>query len=181
MAAVSGSDDLLAEAFNGHSQIVVSWPRPGRRKGDPLYDREVVARFVAELPRLVDVDPTKLFATQTWVLRSHVAYYMTGEWERTGRTSADMHQRANRYPLIYPDERRRLLILAGHHRSMAARIEGRTVQARLVGPTPDVGVAVVPSVVSSGADHAVVRGRLAVNGLTGAEIDERVRLAGLEV
>ncbi len=177
---MSAAADLLAGAFGGHSQIVVPWPRPGRLKGVPLYDRDVVARFVAEQPRLVEVDPTDLFATQNWVLRSHVAYYLTGEWERTGRTSADMHQRANRYPLIYPDDRGRLLILAGHHRSMAARIEGRTVQARLVGATPDTGVAVTPSVICATKEPVALRGRLAADGLTDIEVDERLRFAGLD-
>lgn len=77
------------------------------------HDLLAVGRFVSHQPRLTEVDPTELFATQTWVLRAHVAYYLSGEWERTGRTSADMHQRANRYPLIYLDGRGQLLILAG--------------------------------------------------------------------
>ncbi len=175
---MSDSADLLEAAFGGHSQIVAPWPRPGRRKGVPLYDRDVVARFVASQPRLVEVDPNDLYATQTWVVRSHVGYYLSGEWERTGRTSADMDKRANRYPLIYPDDRGRLLILAGHHRSMAARVEGRPVLARLVGATPDVGVALVPSVFDSG-EGGSIRQRLSRNGLTDLEVDERLRFAGL--
>lgn len=172
--------DLLDEAFGGHSQIVVPWPRPGRPKHEPLYDRDVVGRFVSQQPGLTEVDPADLYATQTWVLRSHVGYYLAGEWERTGRTSADMHKRANRYPLIYPGARGRLLILAGHHRSMAALIEGRPVLARLVGPSPDVGVAVTPSVAAENGDVDSIRQRLSRNGLTEPEIAERLRFAGLD-
>jgi hypothetical protein len=176
---VTASDELLEESFGSHAHIVVPWPRPGRPKHTSLYDRDVVGRFVAGQPRLVEVDPAELFATQTWVVRSHVGYYLTGEWERTGRTSADMHQRANRYPLIYADERGRLIILAGHHRSMAARIEGRPVLARLVGSSPDAGVAVTPSVIDTNRDLDAIRDQLTVNGLTVPEIDERLRFAGL--
>ncbi len=109
---MTASDDLLDAVFGRHARIVVPWPTPGRRTHEPLYDRDVVGRFVSEQPRLTEVAPTDLHATQTWVLRSLVDYYLSGEWERAGRTSADMHQRGNRYPLIHPDERGRLLILA---------------------------------------------------------------------
>lgn len=182
---MTASSDLLDAAFGGHAQIVAPWPRPGRRKGDQLYDRDMVSSFVGEQPRLTDVDPADLYATQTWVLRSHVSYYSSGEWERTGRTSADMHQRANRYPLLYRDGRGRLLILAGHHRSMAALIEGRSVQARLVGASPDVGVAITPSVVTPSVvagddDTATIRLQLARNGLSELEVGERLRFAGLD-
>lgn len=172
-------DDLLDAAFGSHARIVVPWPCPGRRKHEPLYDHELVGRFVSEQPRLTEVDPTGLHATQTWVVRSHVDYYLSGEWERTGRTSADMHQRANRYPLIHLDSRGRLLILAGHHRSMAALIEGRPVLARVVGTSPDVGVAVTPSVIATGGDIESVRQQLSRNGLTESDADERLRFAGL--
>lgn len=167
--------------------MVVPWPRPGRRKGESLFDRNAVAHFVAEQPRLALVDPHDLFATQTWVLRGHVRYYLTGEWERTGRTSADMHQRANRYPLIYPDERGRMLILAGHHRSMAARVEGRSVLARVVGRSTTGPVAVTPSLAFDSVGDAndvagtieAVGERLVRAGLSVAEIDERTRFAGI--
>ena len=176
-------DALLDEAFGHHVQIVVPWRGASRRRRESLYDREVVGSFVASQPRLVEVDPFELRATQTWVLRSHVRYYLSGEWERTGRTSADMHVRGNRYPLIYPDARGDLVILAGHHRSMAARLMEAPLLARLVGTFPKVGVAVTPSIwcdESTGADGlADMRHRLATVGLDEAEQEERLRFAGL--
>ena len=69
------------------------------------------------------------------MLRTHAAYYLTGEWEITGRTSADMHSIANRYP-TFVDRRGQLIIATGHHRSLAALIEGRPVLARVVADDP---------------------------------------------
>lgn len=99
-----------------------------------------------------------MFASQPWVLRHHVEYYLSSVWETTGRTSADMHQVGNRYPLVYLDAAGGRTILAGHHRSAAALLEGRPVLARIAlgegaelphdcPPTP--GVAVVPRVRTS--------------------------------
>ena len=135
----SDVDELLAGGFGDGDRIVAPWPRAGRSKSAPLYDRELVAAFVAEQPRLVDVDTSELWCTQPWVLRSHVRYYLGGEWERTGRTSADMHVRANRYPLLHVDDRGRTIILAGHHRSLAATLLGRPVRARMVGTSTGDG------------------------------------------
>ena len=184
------SDALLARAFGDRDQIVTPWPRAGRTKTTPLYDREVVGAFVDEPPQLVDVDPSSLWCTQPWVLRSHVRHYLSGVWERTGRTSADMHVRANRYPLLYTDAKDRTIILAGHHRSLAAILLGRPVRARLVGVRPGSGVAITPSVVAgpttdlprarAAVAPAELRAMLAADGLTDDEIGERLRFAGLD-
>jgi hypothetical protein len=176
-------DALLDRAFGDHAKIVVPWRGASRRRKEPLYDREVVGSFVASQPRLVEVDPIELRATQTWVVRSHVRYYLSGEWERTGRTSADMHVRGNRYPLIWTDARGDRVILAGHHRSMAARLTGTPLLARLVGSEPDVGVAVTPSIwwdaPAKRDDMADLRQRLAAVGLDELEQEERLRFARL--
>ena len=77
------------------------------------------------------MDPRTLYASQPSVLRHHVQYYLTASWEITGRTSADMHKLSNRYPLVHVDADGGLKILAGHHRSAAALLEGRPVLARI--------------------------------------------------
>ena len=177
-------------AFGDRDQIVTPWPRAGRTKTTPLYDREVVGAFVDEPPQLVDVDPSSLWCTQPWVLRSHVRHYLSGVWERTGRTSADMHVRANRYPLLYTDAKDRTIILAGHHRSLAAILLGRPVRARLVGVRtgqrcrdhaerrrrPDHR----PAPGRAARTPAELRVMLAADGLTDDEIGERLRFAGLD-
>lgn len=130
--------------FGGAPKTTVPWPRAARRKDQPLVDHRVQA-LLAGPPVLVEVDPRHLRASQSWVVRHHAAYYLSGRWERTGITSADRDQPANRYPLITTDHRGRKVILQGHHRCAAALIEGRPVRARLVGTHPaGVALAVTP-------------------------------------
>jgi hypothetical protein len=177
---------LLAAAFGDHSRILTPWPRAPRMKHRQLYDRDLVGQFVAEPPRLTDVDPVALFCTQNWVLCGHVSYYLSGEWEVTGRTSADMCQRANRYPLVYVDERGRHIILAGHHRSMAARLEGRALRARVVGSSADGEVVVTPTLTVDGpvltrSDVDRLTDEMAARGLASGECAERIRFIRLPV
>jgi hypothetical protein len=117
--------------FKGAPKVIVPWPSAGRFKTEPRIPVDEVRRLLAGPARLHEVDPRALFATQTWVLRGHAAYYLTGEWEVSGRTSADMHSFANRYP-TFVERRGQLLIATGHHRSLAAMIVGRPVLARVV-------------------------------------------------
>ena len=91
-----GSDDLR-EAFTTDKRVV-PWRSAPRRKGEPLAPPAEVARLLEGGPALADVDPRALFATQTWVVASHVAYYRTDRWETTGTTSADQHQVRRRCP-----------------------------------------------------------------------------------
>ena len=91
---MTGIDELLSAAFGDGDRIVAPWPRATRSKTTPLYDTAAVGAFVSGPPELVDIDTSELWCSQPWVLRSHVRYYLTDEWERTGRTSADMHVRA---------------------------------------------------------------------------------------
>jgi len=67
------------------------WPSAGRREDDCRIPEAEVERLIAGSARLREVDPQVLSATQPWVLRTHADYYLTGEWEISGRTSADMH------------------------------------------------------------------------------------------
>jgi hypothetical protein len=138
--------------FGGGDRTVCPWRSARRLKGQPLVEPGPMAAVLAGSPYLADVDPRQLRCTQTWVLHQHVAWYRTGQWERTGTTSADRGKAHNRYPLIYEDQWGDLVIAAGHHRSMAALIEGRPVRARVLRPEGATAVAVLPHlfVTSSG-------------------------------
>lgn len=78
--------------------------------------------------------PRELVASQTWVIRHHAAYYRTQIWEKTCTTSADMTSAVNRYPVI-SDAAGQKRIVTGHHRALAALIEGRPLVARLTSST----------------------------------------------
>lgn len=78
---------------------------------------------------LVPIDPRMLLASQPFVVRHHAAYYLEGEWERTGLTSADRRSLANRWPIVaFAGERG--VILSGHHRSLRALLSGVPLLAR---------------------------------------------------
>jgi hypothetical protein len=130
--------------FGGGDRAVCPWRSARRLKGKPLVEPGPVVAVLTGSPYLADVDPRQLHCTQTWVLHHHVAWYLTGQWERTGTTSADRGKAHNRYPLIYQDQWGDLVIAAGHHRSMAALIEGRPVRARILRPEKATAVAVLP-------------------------------------
>ena len=138
--------------FKGAPRIIVPWPSAGRRKGEPRVPVAGIEHLLTCPPRLHEVDPRILFASQPWVLRTHAAYYLTGEWELTGRTSADMHSSANRFP-TFAERRGQLVIVTGHHRSMAALIEGRPVLARVVADEPQP-VSITPHLAIS--NHAQI-------------------------
>jgi len=150
--------------FKGAPKVIVPWPSAGRRKNERRIPEPEVHQLIAGPARLHEVDPLTLFATQPWVLRTHAAYYLTGEWEITGRTSADMHSIANRYP-TFVERRGQLVIATGHHRSLAALIEGRAVLARIVSADPQP-IAITPHLAisdheeSSGHDVVVLVDRL---------------------
>jgi len=140
----------LDEFFKSAPKVIVPWPSAGRRKTERRIPEAEVEHLVAGPARLHEVDPRELFATQPWVLRSHAAYYNTGEWEITGRTSADMHSIANRYP-TFIERRGQLIIATGHHRSLSALIAGRPVLARIVSAEPGL-IAITPHLAISDRD-----------------------------
>lgn len=141
-----------AAVFGGSDRTVCPWQSARRLKRQPLVEPDPVAAVLAGTPYLADVDPRQLRCTQTWVLHQHVAWYLTGQWERTGTTSADRGKAHNRYPLIYQDQWGDLVIAAGHHRSMAALIEGRPVRARVLRPAGATAVALLPNLFIGGPD-----------------------------
>lgn len=133
----------LASAFSGDRRVV-PWPSAPRRKGEPVVATGDIGRLIAGPPALADLDPRVMFATQTFCVASHVAYYLGPEWARTGRTSADAGKPSNRYPLVWVDGDGRQILLGGHHRSLAALIQGRPVRCRVLRAEGDDAVAVLP-------------------------------------
>jgi hypothetical protein len=188
--------------FKGSTKVVVPWPTAGRRKGESPSPLDGVAQLVARPARLHEVDPRALYASQPWVVREHVAYYLTGDWEKTGRTSADMHSAANRFPTL-ADRRGQLVIVTGHHRSLAALIQGRPVLARVARAAEVPPVAITPHIsvskdragviedVETLIERLQVGSRISVRsvagmeailrrlGLDDTEIDDRLRRAGI--
>lgn len=148
-----GIGDLDA-VFGASDRVVCPWRSASRARERPVYRPEDVRALLAGGPHLVDLDPRDLRCTQTWVLAQHARYYLTGQWERTGTTSADRGAAHNRYPLIHVGQRGQLVILAGHHRSLAALIEGRPVRARVLRPEGSTTVAVLPRLLVGSAEGA---------------------------
>lgn len=148
----------LDAAFAGLAKVAVPWPVAGRLKHEPPAWRRATPEALAQPVHLTEVDPRCLHASQSWVLRHHVGYYLTGRWELTGITSADCDKDWNRYPVVVRDHRDRLVIAVGHHRSFAALVEGRPVLARVIDGEPDNAEALVPHVLwgqSSRLPHTV--------------------------
>ena len=167
-----GAGDVDA-VFRGGDRSVVPWPRVGRVKGSAPPDPRIVELLGGPV-HLTEVDPLELHASQAYVVRHHAVHYaLTDLWEATGRTSADMGQRANRFPIIAPDHVGRLVIRSGHHRSLAALLAGRPVLARLVGADSCGTISVTPRVPLD--DEAVVR--LQALGLDEEQIVDRLHVA----
>jgi len=104
------------------------------------FDRDAVIGLLSRSVDLIEVDPRTLFANQTWVLLQHARYYTTGEWERTGLTSADQHQEVNQFPVVMPNHGGQRVIVAGHHRATAALVEGRPLLVRTAARTTRAAV-----------------------------------------
>jgi hypothetical protein len=158
----------LDECFAGHGKVVCPWPRAPRSRGVPDARGQVTAAMVHGPVHLSEVDPRRLYASQGWVVRQHVDYYLTGAWERTGVTSADRDNAANRYPIVVVDHRGRLVIATGHHRSLVALIEGRPLPCRLVPAEPDEAEALLP--------HLLVGPSTRVQHVVASTVDEAVEL-----
>jgi hypothetical protein len=116
----------------------VPWPATFWNRTEPGYDHAEVAAALRRPPRLVELDPRHLWASQPRVTRAGVEYYLndTG-YPRLGVTYADREQLANRFPLIYRRRGGRLVILGGHHRSAAALLAGRNVLVLLTSAPMD--------------------------------------------
>lgn len=150
----AGTDAVLG---SGSPLEVVAWPTWSRRRDRAPFDRDLVAEVLGGVPRLVDVDPRHLVATQPYVTWDGLAHYATPTYWRTGRTHADHASLANRFPLVY---RRHgvPLILGGHHRATIALVTGRPLRSLVIdgpwGPVRD-GHGESPPSGSSGDGHHV--------------------------
>lgn len=139
-----GCHDLDA-AFGPAPTAICPWPKSGMPK---LGDHVLAANTAHVLQGpvwLSHVDPRLLWASQPRVVRTHAEYYLTGTWERSGITSADRNVAANRFPTVAPDRLGRLVIRTGHHRSLAALVQGRPLVCRLATAPPDGAVAWTPT------------------------------------
>jgi hypothetical protein len=160
------------------------WPRGDRVRHGQAYDHDAVSELVRHPVELVDLDSRDLRCSQPSLVREHVAYYLTGRWEFSGRTSADQHAEHNRFPLIVNNHAGRSLILAGHHRTAAALIGGRPVRARVAALTSDFFVTphlrveptCAPSFVAAEAAAQIRQGVVRVPSLEAA--GDVLRLAG---
>jgi hypothetical protein len=121
----------LEAVFAGSCAAPTPWPRAQRWKHRPTSHRSLAAEILRQPAVLAEVDPRTVHASQPAVLRSHVAHYLTGEWERTGRTSADRHSLANQYPVVVDTAEGHRVVVAGHHRAVAALIQARPLLARV--------------------------------------------------
>lgn len=119
--------------FKGAPKIIAPWPSAGRTKSDPKgYDPQLVHNALKDpSAHMMEMDPRHLHATQPWVTRGGVDYYSGNKYRETGQTFADMHQEANRYPIVYQRGGRNSL-LTGHHRATAALLHGRQFQGLFI-------------------------------------------------
>jgi hypothetical protein len=99
--------------------------RAGPKRG-PTFDHSALRLLLAEAADMGEVDPRTLHASQNWIVRAHVAYYLTGEWEHAGRTSADRDIELSRFPVVVQDAASRSVIVAGHHRARRRPAHGST-------------------------------------------------------
>jgi hypothetical protein len=131
--ALHGAGDPEA-LFRGAPKTVAPWPSAGRTKTGPGYDRAAVQAALQNPDHPVrHVDPRYLHASQPWVTRAGVDYYMTPEYERTGETFADQNDPGNQRPVVVRDVAGRNRLLSGHHRAVSALLKGKQFRALYVG------------------------------------------------
>lgn len=119
--------------YQDAATTVVPWPAAGRFKATRPYDDALVRLGLTEVPRLHEVDPRHLRATQPGITRAGVHYYVHDHaYPRLGRTYADQDKASNAFPFIYRRADGQSLILAGHHRCAAALVGGVPVLALVV-------------------------------------------------
>jgi hypothetical protein len=118
---VTGPGGVDAPAgTTGKRPVRPGWPRP--RGGDVHLHLK---------------DPRQLLATQSGLQRPALEHYLGSVYRQIGRPYAEPHSPGNKYPVVYryprpTDGRLEAVILAGHHRSAAALLQGRTVLVRVV-------------------------------------------------
>ena len=146
----------IEAAFPEGDRTVVPWPAAGTTKDERYRWPERAMAVATGAPHVVDLDPRVLRATQSWVVRHHVAHYLTDEWERTGTTSADRGRTINRWPLVHVDAAGQHILFGGHHRATAALLQARPLRARVLRTDPDDPLAVLPRLLVSPHDHLAV-------------------------
>lgn len=139
-----GIGDLDRVFTPGQPKAIAPWPRAGHQKHSSPADRTLTDEQLRGPVWLTEIDPRTLWASQGWVVREHAEYYRTGVWERTGETSANRSALSNHWPVVMIDRLGRPVIRAGHHRSLAALVEGRPVLARVFPGDADAATAITP-------------------------------------
>lgn len=128
--ALYGSNDIDS-LFHGGVVTTVPFPPAGRSTKREDYDHDLVRDTIAnpDHHHMADVDPRELRATQPTVTRAGIQHYLGSDYEHHGTTYADMDNAGNRRPVVYHREDGQKLILSGHHRAVAALIQGKPLQA----------------------------------------------------
>jgi hypothetical protein len=136
-----GANDVDA-LFKGGIKTPVPFDSATRLKKRASYDPSIVQDALIRERRVPgtgveDVDPRILRATQPSVLRPGVMHYMSGDYERTGRTYADQGKLGNDVPVVYrrndPERNTsQAVLLSGHHRATAALLRGQPLRAIVV-------------------------------------------------
>lgn len=127
-----GMESLFPEG--SAPKTVNPFPAAGRRKDRGGWDPGVVHQALSEGRQTSHIDPRELKSTQTWVTHQGVSHYMSGEYERTGRTFSDQHDPGNARPIVYSRPRtpeggtQEHIILSGHHRATAALLKGEQLE-----------------------------------------------------
>jgi hypothetical protein len=126
--------DLL---FGSAATAVIPFRQSGFAKS---FDRELVTGRLGTHPEAAELerlDPRELLATQSGLQRPALEHYLGIAYRQIGRPYAEPHSPGNKYPLVYryevpSDGRLEAMILAGHHRSAAALLQGHAVLVRVV-------------------------------------------------
>jgi hypothetical protein len=120
-----------AKMFQGAPKTLSPWPSAGKTKANPRgYDPALVNKALSNpAPHMTEMDPRDLHATQPWVTKEGVDYYMGDQYHQTGRTFADQANEGNRFPVVYTDVQGRNKLLSGHHRATAAVLKGEQLRA----------------------------------------------------
>ena len=131
-----GSKDIEGLFPREIPKTLTPWPSGSRSKAGPRWDERAVHAELGRDPRTVDIDPRILSAGQPHLVRGGVAHYLTGEFERSGRTFADTHNVGNQFPFVvtkpHPTLGHEHVIISGHHRAAAALLQGRRLTTRWI-------------------------------------------------
>ena len=131
-----GADDLAGLLGAGPSPRV-PFDQAGHLKAEitgagRVRRSEAVARVLNARPRLEQVDPRGLLATQGGLDREGIRHYLGTGYTRCGLTYADRDSVGNADPVILVRARDSArLILAGHHRATVALLRGQPLLARI--------------------------------------------------